>query len=394
MKIGVIINYSQNKEIGGGYTYFSRIVKLISNYTFEQNIEIVFLTGELDSGLINSICINVEYKPLSYYFFRVLGYIFSLLRLKNSFTSRANKIVYAIHEEIFRSNDIDILYYPTPSLVNYNYPYISTCWDLGHKSTYSFPEVALNNSFISRKKFVSDVYENSFAIICESEAGKSDLVFYERINPNRIFVLPMIPGPVVDLSLSEKEINIYLSELSLLGKRYFYYPAQFWSHKNHINLLIAFKSYISEHSNTLLVFSGSDKGNLEYIRLFILENELQDNVIILGFVSVENVFALYKASLALIYPSLLGPTNMPLLEAYILGVPVITSNLQGHREQLGDYAEYFDPLDPIDILDKMLNFKVKNLSLNFENNTGKILGDHFKKINQYRITFGNNFNQF
>lgn len=394
MKIGVIIDFSQNKEIGGGYTYFSRIVKLISNHSFEQNIDIVFLTSEIDNDLRNSVIIDVKFKPIKYYFFRFLGYIFSFFRLKNGFTSRANNIIYVLHEEIFRTNNIDILYYPTPSLVNYNFPYISTCWDLGHKSTYSFPEVSLNNSFGSRKKFVSEVYENSFAIFCESESGKSDLVFYERINPNRIFVLPMIPGPVVDLSLSEAEINLYLSKFNLLGKKYFYYPAQFWSHKNHINLLIAFKSYHSQHPDTLLVFSGSDKGNLDYIKTFVFENELERNVLFLGFVSVENVYALYKGSLALIYASFLGPTNMPLVEACILGVPVIASDLPGHREQLGDYADYFNPLDPQDILIKMLNFKVKNLSPNIEDKTCNILGHHFEKINQYRITFGNNFNQF
>ena len=62
-------------------------------------------------------------------------------------------------------------------------------------------------------------------------------------------------------------------------------------------------------------------------------------------------------------PTLLGPTNMPLLEAACLDCPVICSDLEGHREMLGDYALYFNPYSPEDIsftLGSFLSTKAKN----------------------------------
>ena len=45
---------------------------------------------------------------------------------------------------------------------------------------------------------------------------------------------------------------------------------------------------------------------------------------------------LYKNSLALVMPTYFGPTNIPPLEAFALGVPVLYSDLPGLREQVGE----------------------------------------------------------
>jgi glycosyltransferase involved in cell wall biosynthesis len=42
-------------------------------------------------------------------------------------------------------------------------------------------------------------------------------------------------------------------------------------------------------------------------------------------------------------PTFHGPTNIPVLEAWIYGCPVITSNVRGIRDQAGDAAVLVDP---------------------------------------------------
>ena len=42
-------------------------------------------------------------------------------------------------------------------------------------------------------------------------------------------------------------------------------------------------------------------------------------------------------------PTFFGPTNIPLLEAWALGCPVLTSDIPGVREQMGDAALLVDP---------------------------------------------------
>ena len=80
---------------------------------------------------------------------------------------------------------------------------------------------------------------------------------------------------------------------------------------------------------------------------------LENEIIQLGLVSLKELKWLYQNSISLVMPTLLGPTNMPLMEAYFLGCNVICSDFAGHREQLGDYAFYFDPLNAEDMANQM-----------------------------------------
>ena len=54
---------------------------------------------------------------------------------------------------------------------------------------------------------------------------------------------------------------------------------------------------------------------------------------------------------ALVMPTFGGPTNIPQLEAFVLGCPVATSRIFGIPEQVGDAALLFDPADVDEIAD-------------------------------------------
>lgn len=69
-------------------------------------------------------------------------------------------------------------------------------------------------------------------------------------------------------------------------------------------------------------------------------------MLFLGFVTREDLTALYQGAFALAYPSLFGPDNLPPLEAFALGCPVIASNYDGAQEQLENAALYVDALAP------------------------------------------------
>lgn len=74
---------------------------------------------------------------------------------------------------------------------------------------------------------------------------------------------------------------------------------------------------------------------------------VQDQVRFLGFDPAGHLRALYLASAGLVFPTYFEPTNLPPLEAIMLGRTVVCSDL--HRETLGDHARYFDPDDPFDL---------------------------------------------
>ena len=62
---------------------------------------------------------------------------------------------------------------------------------------------------------------------------------------------------------------------------------------------------------------------------------------------------LYTNAFSLVYPSFFGPENMPPLEAFALGCPVIASEVSGAKEQLGNAAILFDPRDENDLARKI-----------------------------------------
>src|SRR5580692_2032839 len=55
----------------------------------------------------------------------------------------------------------------------------------------------------------------------------------------------------------------------------------------------------------------------------------------------------------MVFPSLLGPTNMPISEAISCGCPVICSDFAGHHEQTQGAALYIDPKEYLDIKEKI-----------------------------------------
>src|SRR4029078_10301868 len=94
---------------------------------------------------------------------------------------------------------------------------------------------------------------------------------------------------------------------------------------------------------------GSNKGNEEYLRTFAAQLNPPVDVAFLGFVPLEDLVALYRGAFALAYVTFFGPENLPPLEAFALGCPVIASDVSGAREQLGDAALFVDPRNPAEI---------------------------------------------
>jgi glycosyltransferase involved in cell wall biosynthesis len=63
----------------------------------------------------------------------------------------------------------------------------------------------------------------------------------------------------------------------------------------------------------------------------------------------EDLCSLYRNAFALTYVTFSGPSNLPPIEAFALGCPVIASKILGVEEQLGDAALLVDPKQPEEI---------------------------------------------
>src|SRR5690606_2473888 len=62
--------------------------------------------------------------------------------------------------------------------------------------------------------------------------------------------------------------------------------------------------------------------------------------------STKELQAIYHAASAFIYPSLGEGFGIPIIEAQMSGIPVLTSDISVMPEVAGEAAVYFDPLSP------------------------------------------------
>ena len=257
-------------------------------------------------------------------------------------------------DQWIRMQQIDIVWFLHPMDTLVSVPYIATVWDLQHRSRPYFPEVSVTGwSWEERERTYSSILPRASYILTGTHAGKNEIVHYYRVNPDNVIVNPL-PAP-------SSSTENHSDTISDIRKRYgiradfVIYPAQFWPHKNHINLLIALAILNRKRGKTIdMVFTGSDTGNADHVLEKISELGLHDQVHMLGFVPREDLKALYSKARALTFPSFFGPDNIPPLEAFALGCPVTASRVSGAEEQLGDAALLFDPANPDDIASAIL----------------------------------------
>ena len=224
-------------------------------------------------------------------------------------------------------------------------PYIATVWDLMHRSHPWFPEVSSSGLWYGRDEATRFFLQRAAYVIVGTDAGAEEVREFYRVPAARLRKLPH-PTPSYALHAAASQDKARVVQLGL-EEPFLLYPAQFWPHKNHATLVLALARLRDKHNRPMqLALAGSDKGTLSYVRHLAKAHGLDSQVSFLGFVSQDDLIALYRRASALVYPSFCGPENLPPLEAFALGCPVIAADIPGAREQLEDAAILVDPGDP------------------------------------------------
>lgn len=256
---------------------------------------------------------------------------------------------------IFKKNDIDVVWAVQPISVPLEIPYLTTSWDISHRITPYFPELSSASAQREKRdKICASTFSGAFRIIVGTNRGKQEIIEAYGVNPERLLVNPLPVG------------TPNLSPLVPRNSTQIIYPANFWPHKNHVILIQALK--LLNHRSKLkikLILTGSDKGSLEIIKSLVASLGLQDYVEFPGFISKSELDDLYSISSLLVFPSLIGPDNLPPLEALAQGCKIAVSDIPGAREQFGKFATYFDPYDVHDLADAIqYNLEDESCALN------------------------------
>lgn len=335
---------------GGKYQYSLSILQALNLFPTDAYLLYAIYTNDHWESQIPKSFNKLKIK---YSFFHkiIRGFFLKISFLFNTdlkIWRRIGKYLDTSHKAILSLNP-DLVLYPTNSTIAYelNIPTVATIFDLMHKYETNFPEVSGKKQVGLRDHHYKMLCKYCTAILVDSMVGKDHVLESYKAKGNDIHILPYI-APNYDINCKN---NPSLFTKYNIPDKFIFYPAQFWKHKNHKGLLKAIKHLKDGELVVNLVLVGSNKNTK--LKPYIEKLNLQKQVYILNYVSNAELVALYKKATALVMPTFFGPTNIPQLEAFMLGCPVITSNIYGIPAQVGDAALLVNPKDSTDIANKI-----------------------------------------
>ena len=348
VRLGVL--FDQSLHAGGGYQQALNAAQLVKKLSQDIAVPIFFTLEKGNVELLKEFGIDSVYIQTG-----VWKRIESLLRTRVlSFDMRLltfwqRLLPYNYFEKYLVQHGVDLMYFLSPSGMANSLEvtnYMTTVWDLCHRDDLEFPEVRTNRIFESRERNYRSLLPKAVAVLVDSPLGKANVVRRYGIDVERVHVVPFSAATGVQDTV-RMNMQVDIKKKYALDVSYVYYPAQFWSHKNHVYLLEGLRILDDVYDIKIgAIFSGGDKGNISYVKTVVDKLGLTDRIRFAGFVSNEEIPLLYQQSLALVMPTYFGPTNLPPLEAFQLGVPVLYPDKIGLRDQVGDAALLMNLDDP------------------------------------------------
>ncbi|MDB6168321.1 MAG: glycosyl transferase group 1 [Verrucomicrobia bacterium] len=248
---------------------------------------------------------------------------------------------------------IDVLYAPfgTSEFLSPEIPSVSLIVDLLHRD---LPAALSVEEVNHRHARFAEVARTATYFQCNSRHVVERLGHHYGVPPARCFHtynavqgrLPDVDAPLPDGAPHDP---------------FFFYPANFWPHKNHEALLVAYRLYAQAAGSRAwpLVFTGHPDERMAQLREMSDGLGLAERVAFLGHVTDEALVALWKRAGALVFPSLCEGFGMPLLEAMRFGVPIIAATASALPEVAGDAALLVDARDPQALAETMRRVAIR-----------------------------------
>jgi glycosyltransferase involved in cell wall biosynthesis len=360
MKVGLYIGDIAPSQ-GGGYTFVFELLSALNRLRKDCKHELIICHDEAGESIARLFpqfpCLNLEREKANVITARE-RILESLPKLvQRAYRKLRPRAALSWEDRIFTRAGIQFIVCILPwKITSMNIPFSATVWDLQHRNSPWFPEVSQFQMWDDREKG-STALRRASLIYTGTEQGRREIALYYQVPPERIKVLPFA-APVFALEAANRPKTLDFFAKFGLPSEYIFYPAQFWPHKNHVLVLEACRILRDTVGwNLAVVFTGLDKGNLDYVREYAQRLGLEDQVRVLGFVKQADLIDLYKGALCLVFPTFCGPDNLPPLEAFALGCPVIASAVPGAREQLGEAAILIPPTNERALAEAILKLR-------------------------------------
>jgi glycosyltransferase involved in cell wall biosynthesis len=244
---------------------------------------------------------------------------------------------------------LDVMHYPTfppPYIQPFGPRTVMTFYDTG---PWRYPGTLTLRGRLYFRTLLSRGIRTCTHVITLSSHAKSEIGHF--FGAHVLSKVSVVPGAVqakfaVPYSDSfKKEVQARYG----LPERFFFTVSTVEPRKNLVTLLDAYMLLKKHHDASCppLVIVGRKGWNCDDILKYM--TELEGAVRFPGYVSDEELIALYQMATCLVFPSLYEGFGLPVLEAMAAGCPVITSTTSSLPEVAGNAGLLVDPLNAEEI---------------------------------------------
>lgn len=266
---------------------------------------------------------------------------------------------------IIKKAQVDLMHFPHFNVpVFYTGKYVVTIHDLikhvsrGMETTTRTPWLYWLK-YLGYKFVFRQAVKRAAKILVPSQAVKDELAKTYNLPGDKIMVTYEGVGEKFQQSAISPPAGGQLTKISAkynIKKPFVIYTGSLYPHKNVERLVKAVTCLNdSNHFNKpiSLVVVCVRSVFLDRFQQKIKKMNEEKYVNLIGFVPDEDLVLLYQQAEAFVFPTLSEGFGLPGLEAMACGCPVVCSDIPVLREIYGEAAEYFDPLNPEDIAEKI-----------------------------------------
>ena len=213
-------------------------------------------------------------------------------------------------------------------------------------------------------------------LICVSEQTARDVQEFYHTETERIEIIPPIINEIFYRKSSGDEISKLKNKFSL--------PERFWVSVGTIeerkNLISAVKALLllPEKDRLPIVVVGHKARHWQKVEALLKKKNLHHLILHLPQISSADLPALYKSSIAALYPSLYEGFGIPVAEALASGTPVIASASSSVPEAAGGGGLLVNPNKADEIADAMSQL------LSSETKRNELIATGKKHVQQFR----------
>ena len=241
-----------------------------------------------------------------------------------------------------RALDAEVVHFPYGSTFPTNLPFVFEPHDIQHRH---YPEFFHPEQVEWRDRVYGDGCRNAAMVVTGSRWTKKDIMEQFGVPSERIATIPRSSFNA-RMDVTAARCRELLAEFKL-PKKFAYYPAMTFPHKNHLRLFEALALLRDRDGLTVpLVMSGrSYKPHMPTLIRALKQQKLEDQVHLLRVVPDEMLAALFRSATFMVFPSLYEGLSQSLLEGLHVELPIVAATQSSIPETVGPAALLFDGMD-------------------------------------------------